>query len=161
MTLFSASNRGEAGSPAMQLSLHSDFALRVLMRLALESERLVTIEEIAAGYGISKAHLTKVVQALAQHGYVETVRGRNGGIRLARPARLLRIGRIVADAEKSMALVECFDPDTNTCPITQACRLQGVLREALDAFLSALDRYTIADLVDRRSASLGRLLRVE
>lgn len=145
----------------MQLSLHSDYALRVLMRLALDPQRLVTIEEIATGYGISKAHLTKVVQGLAQRGHVETVRGRKGGLRLARPAALLRIGRIVAEAERSMDLVECFDPDTDTCPVTPACRLQGVLREALGDFLSALDRYTVADLVDRRSAALARLLQVE
>lgn len=144
----------------MQLSLHSDYALRVLMRLALEPERLVTIEEIAAGYGISKAHLTKVVQGLAQRGYVETVRGRKGGLRLARPASRLRVGRIVAGAEKSLALVECFDPDTDECPVTPACRLQGVLQEALGDFLSALDRYTVADLVERRATSLGRLLGV-
>jgi len=144
----------------MQLSLHSDYALRVLMRLALEPERLVTIEEIATGYAISKAHLTKVVHGLAQRGYVETVRGRKGGLRLARPAALLRIGQIIADAEKSIALVECFDPKTDTCPVTPACRLQDVLREALDEFLSALDRYTVADLVDGRVAALGRLLQV-
>ena len=145
----------------MQLSLHSDYALRVLMRLALEPQRLLTIGEIAAGYGISKAHLTKVVQSLAQHGYVETVRGRHGGLRLARSASLLRVGRIVADEEKCMALVECFDPDTDTCPITPACRLQDALHEALESFVAALDRYTIADLVERRSAALMRLLRVD
>lgn len=144
----------------MQLTRHSDYALRVLMRLALEPERLVTIEQIATGYGISKAHLTKVVQDLAQRGYVETVRGRNGGLRLAQPPASLRVGRIVADAEKSLALVECFDRDTDTCPVTPACRLQGVLREGLRDFLSALDRYTVADLVDRRGAALGRLLGV-
>lgn len=145
----------------MQLSLHSDYALRVLMRLAIEPERLLTIEEIATDYGISKAHLTKVVHTLAQRGHVETVRGRNGGLRLGRPASQLRVGRIVVDVEKSMALVECFEPDTDTCPITPACRLQGVLHEALGDFLSALDRYTIADLVERRTPVLKRLLGVD
>ena len=160
MTLFAAGERRDRTPSGMQLSLHSDYALRVLMRLALEPERLVTIEEVAAGYGISKAHLTKVVHGLAQRGCVETVRGRKGGLRLAQPASRLRIGQIVADAERSMALVECFDPDTDTCPVTPACRLQGVLREALGEFLSALDRYTVADLIDRRAPALARLLRV-
>jgi Rrf2 family nitric oxide-sensitive transcriptional repressor len=145
----------------MQLSLHSDYALRALMRLALEPERLVTIGEIADGYGISKAHLTKVVRSLARHGYVETVRGRHGGLRLARTPTQIRVGRVIADAEKCMALVECFDPDTDTCPITPACRLQGALHEALASFVSTLDRYTIADLVDRRSTALRRLLRAD
>jgi Rrf2 family nitric oxide-sensitive transcriptional repressor len=145
----------------MQLSLHSDYALRVLMRLALEPERLVTISEIAAGYGISKAHLTKVVRSLSRCGYVETVRGRHGGLRLARAASELRVGRVVADSEKCMDLVECFDADTDTCPITPACRLRDALHEALEDFVSALDRYTVADLVERRSAALLRSLRVD
>jgi Rrf2 family nitric oxide-sensitive transcriptional repressor len=145
----------------MQLSLQSDYALRVLMRLALEPERLVTIGEIAAQYRISKAHLRKVVQRLAQRGYVETVRGRHGGLRLAQAPSQLRVGRVVCDAERCMALVECFDDATDTCPITPACRLQGALHEALDDFVSSLDRYTIADLVERRSTALLRLLRVD
>ena len=145
----------------MRLTRYTDYALRVLMRLAVEPERLLTIEEIATGYDISKAHLTKVVHRLAQRGYIETVRGRNGGLRLARSASLLRVGRIVVDVEKSMALVECFEPDTDTCPITPACRLQGALHEALGGFLSALDRYTIADLVERRTPALRRLLRMD
>jgi Rrf2 family nitric oxide-sensitive transcriptional repressor len=141
----------------VQLTRYSDYALRVLIYLAVHRGRLVTIEEIARGYGISRAHLMKVVHELGRCGYVETVRGRRGGLRLGRPPEDIGVGEVMRSTEGRMALVECFEPEQNECPIEPACRLRLVLHEALSAFLAVLDRYTLADLVARRRASLARL----
>lgn len=141
----------------MQLTRYSDYSFRVLIYLALDPGRLATIDEIASHYGISKAHLTKVVHELGLRGYVETVRGRGGGLRLARPAEAIGVGELVRDSEASLALVECFEP-RGACVIEPACGLRPVLQEALAAFLAVLDRYTLADLVARRRAPLLRLL---
>jgi Rrf2 family nitric oxide-sensitive transcriptional repressor len=142
----------------VQLTRHSDYSLRVLIYLALDPERLVTIEEVARSYEISKAHLMKVVHRLGLAGYVETVRGRKGGLRLAKPAGQIRVGDVVRSAEENLALVECFEPATSRCAIDPACGLRPVLHEALESFLATLDRYTLADLVARRRAPLVRLL---
>ena len=142
----------------MQLTRYSDYSLRVLMYLALDPERLVTIEEIAQSYGISKAHLMKVVHQLGLRGYVDTVRGRGGGLRLGRRPEEIRVGEVVRSTEENMALVECFEPASSQCAIEPACGLRSVLHEALAAFLGVLDRYTLADLVARRRKPLSRLL---
>jgi len=144
----------------MQLTRYTDYALRVLICLALDPERLVTIEEIARRYRISKAHLMKVVHQLGLRGYVETVRGRGGGLRLARRAEEIRVREVIGWAEESMALVECFEPGESRCLIAPACGLRRVLDEALAAFLEVLDQHTLADLVAPRKRSLSRLLRV-
>lgn len=141
----------------MQITRYSDYAVRVLVYLALIPERLVTIDEIAAAYGISKAHLTKVAHELGQRGYLEAVRGRSGGLRLGRPAAEITLGALLRETEPSLALVECFRPD-GACVIQPACGLRPVLDEALAAFLAVLDRYTVADLVTRRRTPLARLL---
>jgi Rrf2 family nitric oxide-sensitive transcriptional repressor len=141
----------------MQLTRYSDYSFRVLIYLALAPGRLVTIEEIARRYGISKAHLTKVVHQLGRGGYVETVRGRGGGLRLARPPEEIGVGELVRATEGGLALVECLGP-RGECPIVPACGLRPVLQEALAAFLAVLDGYTLADLVARRRAPLARLL---
>src|SRR5262245_14810720 len=145
------------GGRPVQLTRYSDYSLRVLIYLALDPERLVTIEDIARGYDISKAHLMKVVHQLGLRGYVETVRGRGGGLRLARPAEEIAVGDVLRSTEESMALVECFGP-TSGCAIEPACGLRPVLQEALAAFLAVLDGYTLADLVARRRKPLARLL---
>jgi Rrf2 family nitric oxide-sensitive transcriptional repressor len=142
----------------VQLTRYSDYSLRVLIYLALDPERLVTIEDIAGSYDISKAHLMKVVHHLGLRGYVETVRGRGGGLRLARRSEEIRVGDVVRSTEEDMRLVECFDPASSQCMIETACGLRVVLHEALAAFLAVLDRYTLADLVARRRAPLARLL---
>ena len=142
----------------MQLTRYSDYSLRVLIYLALDPERLVTIEDIAQSYDISKAHLMKVVHQLGLRGYVETVRGRGGGLRLARRPEEIGVGEVVRSTEEKMDIVECFDPAKSDCAIEPACRLRVVLHEALAAFLAALDRYTLADLVARRRIPLARLL---
>ena len=142
----------------MQLTRYSDYSLRVLMYLAVRPDSLATIEEISEAYGISRAHLMKVVHELGRAGLLETVRGRGGGIQLARAPEAISIGAVVRQTEDKLALVECFEPATSQCRIESACGLRGVLEEALDAFLGTLDRYTLADLVARRRKPLARLL---
>ncbi len=142
----------------MQLTRYSDYSVRVLIYLALDPERLVTIEEIAQRYDISKAHLMKVVHQLGLRGYVETLRGRGGGLRLARRPDEIRLGDVLRATEENLDLVECFDAARSRCAIEGACGLRSVLHEALAAFLAVLDDYTIADLVARRRMPLVRLL---
>lgn len=142
----------------MQLTRFSDYTLRVLIYLALHPDRLATIEELADAYGISRGHVMKVVHHLGRRGYVETLRGRGGGLKLARPPERIRVGEVVRGSEENLVLVECFEPATNGCRIAPACTLHPVLREALDAFLGVLDRYTLDDLVRRRRRPLARLL---
>jgi Rrf2 family nitric oxide-sensitive transcriptional repressor len=142
----------------VQLTRYSDYSLRVLIYLALDPERLVTIEDIARSYDISKAHLMKVVHQLGLRGYVETMRGRGGGLRLARSPEEIRIGEVVRSTEENMDLVECFDSASSRCAIEPTCGLRSVLHEALAAFLAVLDRYTLADIVARRRKPLARLL---
>jgi len=144
----------------MQLTRYSDYTLRVLIYLATDPERWVTIEDIARAYGISKAHLTKVVHQLGLRGYLETLRGRGGGLRLARRPEEIRVGDVLRSTEENMALVECFDPASSQCVIEPLCGLRPVLSEALTAFVRVLDRYTLADLVARRRKPLARLLDV-
>lgn len=143
----------------MRLTAYTDFSIRVLMYLALRPERYARIADIAAAYGISETHLMKVVHQLGLAGDVLTVRGRKGGIRLAKPANAINLGTVVRRTEADLALVPCFDAP-QTCPIAPACTLQCVLREALDAFLGVLDRYTLADLVTRRQ-DFAALLAIE
>lgn len=131
----------------MRLTLHTDYALRLLMLLAIEPDELHTIEECARRYGISRNHLTKITQTLAQAGFVESVRGRGGGLRLGRAVEAINLGAVVRATEDGFALVECFEPVHNRCVVTSACGLRGPLEEALRAFLGVLDRYSLADLV--------------
>ena len=131
----------------MHLTRFTDNALRCLTFLALEVDRAVTVAEIARRLVMSEDHLFKVVRHLAQKGYVETVRGRNGGVRLARKPDRIVVGAVVRDTEESFALVECFSPDENQCPIAPACVLAKTLDKALTAFLGELDAVTLADLV--------------
>lgn len=144
----------------MQLTRYSDYSLRVLIHLAVARRPLSTIEGIASAFGISRGHVMKVVRHLAALGLVETVRGRGGGLRLARDPDEVNVGAVVRHTEENLALVECFRPDGH-CPIEEACVLRPALHEALDAFLAVLDGYTLADLVARRRARLARLLELE
>lgn len=130
----------------MRLTRYTDYALRVLTHLAAYPDRLCSIAGIAAAYGISRNHLMKVVNDLARAGYVESVRGRGGGIRLARPASAIRLGEIVRHTEEGFDLVDCVG-----CIIAPACGITGMLGEALSAFMAVLDRYTLQDLMRRRS----------
>ena len=132
----------------MQLTTFSDYALRVLMFAHAAGDRLVTIEEIADAYDISRAHLMKVVNTLTRTGYLTGVRGRSGGVRLAMAAEDVVLGDVVRATEPDFALVECFSTG-NQCVITKCCKLQAVLDEALQSFLAVLDKHTLASIALR------------
>jgi len=140
----------------MHLTLHTDYALRVLLYLAHYPERRVHTREISDAFGISKNHLVRVVHALAARNFVVAVPGRNGGVALATAPDKIRLSDVVRACEPNMHLVECFDKESNTCPIVPVCGLKAPLRAALDSFLATLDGYTLADAVrkatDRRFA---------
>jgi Rrf2 family nitric oxide-sensitive transcriptional repressor len=130
----------------MRLTDFSDYALRLLMYAAAQGDRLVTIEETAKLYGISRAHLMKVANQLTRAGFMKAVRGRSGGLALAMQPERICLGDVLRATEPDFALVECFRSG-NLCLITPCCRLRGVLKEALAAFSATIDRYTLADLV--------------
>jgi Rrf2 family transcriptional regulator, nitric oxide-sensitive transcriptional repressor len=130
----------------MRLTTFSDYALRVLMYAAAAGERRVTIEETAGAYGISRAHLMKVVNVLTREGYLTGMRGRAGGFVLARSPEEINLGEVIRATEPDFALVECFATG-NQCILTRCCRLPDVLNEALRSFIETLDRYTLADLL--------------
>ncbi len=130
----------------MRLTTFSDYALRVLMYAASAGDRLITIEETAKTYDISRAHLMKVVNVLTRAGFIRGVRGRSGGFTLAKKAEDIILGEVVRATEPDFALTECFATDCQ-CVITRKCRLPGVLNEALNAFVATLDGYTLADVV--------------
>lgn len=132
----------------MQLTSFSDYALRVLMYAAAHEGRLVTIEEVARTYSVSRTHLTKVVNVLTRAGYLRAVRGRAGGLALGKAPASIRLGDVIRLTEPDLELVECFGA-ANKCIIASCCRLRPVLGEALAAFLATLDRYTLADLTLR------------
>jgi Rrf2 family nitric oxide-sensitive transcriptional repressor len=131
----------------MRLTSHTDYALRTLIYLGVSAERLTPVGEIAEAYGISKNHLLKVASHLAAGGYVTAVRGSGGGIRLAQAPAEINIGQVVRYTETDMNLVECFCPGANGCRIQSGCLLRSALRGALRAFLEALDRYSLGDLM--------------
>jgi Rrf2 family transcriptional regulator, nitric oxide-sensitive transcriptional repressor len=142
----------------MQLTLYTDYSLRVLIYLGIRRDRLSTISEIAQDYGgISRNHLVKVVHNLSINGYIRTVRGKGGGLSLAREPGEINIGDVVRHTEMNFDIVECFDRKTNRCTITPACILKGTLGEALSAFMGVLDRYTLADVI-RNEHELSKLL---
>ena len=135
----------------MRLTSFTNFALRTLMYSAMKGHELSRVKDIAKAFGISHAHLTKCVHQLGPWGYLENVRGRSGGFRLAKPASSITIGEIVRRTEDSLDLVECFNAATNTCPLMQMCRLSATFKRALGKFMQELDDMTIADIVANRS----------
>lgn len=139
----------------MRLTRYTDYAMRVLLYLGAQPDKVCSLSEIARAYGISQNHLMKVAHDLGKAGYIEGVRGRSGGVRLARPADQINVGEVVRRTEEGFELVEC-----GTCVIAPACGLTGVLDEALAAFMAVLDRYTLADLLKKRS-KLMRLFEVQ
>jgi len=143
----------------MHLTVFSDYTLRVLMYLALHRTRLATIPEMAAAYDISENHLMKVVHRLARAGIVESVRGKGGGVRLARAPEDIRLGAIVRASEGDAPIVECLSADPHACRIARPCRLKGILVSAFDALYDSLDRYTLADLVERPAGLRKALVR--
>jgi Rrf2 family nitric oxide-sensitive transcriptional repressor len=136
----------------MRLTRYTDYALRVLMHLAVRPDRLASIGEMARVHRISHNHLMKVVQDLRTAGYLDAVRGRTGGVRLAKPPSEIIVGEVVRHTEGGFELVDC-----SSCLILPACGLNGALHEALAAFMAVLDDYTLADLVRGRGEALQSL----
>lgn len=130
----------------MRLTQHSDYAMRLLMYVGRHPERLCTIAEVARAYGISEPHLMKVTHRLSQHGWLETIRGKNGGMRLAKPPTEIVLGAVVRDTETDLAVVECLG-DSNRCSLAGGCGLTGIVQGALQAFLNHLDQFTLADIL--------------
>lgn len=144
----------------MKLTDYTDYSLRVMLYLALRREGLATIQEISDAYGISKNHLMKVVQRLGELGWVDTIRGRNGGLRLAAQSLAVSVGEVVRQTENDFALVGCF-PDENgerrACVIEPHCRLKHALAAAREAFLAELDRHTIGEIAEPQAGLAGLL----
>lgn len=144
----------------MRLTLHTDFAIRTLMYLAIKQDRLVTISDISKQYDISKNHMMKVAQELVHHGFVVSERGRNGGLRLARLPEDINLRDVVEKMEPDLNLVSCLDPAHNGCKIIGACGVQRVMFEARNSFLAVLGNYTLADSIPNEN-KLRALIAVE
>lgn len=142
---------------SVQLTLYTDYSLRVLVYLGMRPDEMVTISEMARAYGISRNHLVKVVHYLGQTGYVQTIRGKSGGMRLGRPAEEIVIGEVVRKTEPHMNLLECFEEETNTCPIIEVCALKHALYRARKAFIDTLDCFTLADVLGNSKQLQGIL----
>jgi Rrf2 family nitric oxide-sensitive transcriptional repressor len=136
----------------MKLTSFTDYSLRVLIYLAVNEGRKSTIAEIATLFGVSENHLVKIVHFLSKQGWITTSRGKGGGMTLSRPAQDICIGQVVRDTEGTAMPAECFEPGGGHCIIRGSCGLQGVLGEAVDAFYAVLDRYTLADVMNKPHA---------
>ncbi len=139
----------------MQLTRHTDFSLRVLIYLSLQNkDTLITIEEISKHFNILKNHLTKVVHQLALKGYIKTVRGKNGGMTLAKPPKQINLGEIIQSMENKTDVIDCKGAN---CPLTNNCELKDIFNEAQNAFFSTLDKYSLAD-ISKTPENLQKLL---
>jgi Rrf2 family nitric oxide-sensitive transcriptional repressor len=141
----------------LKLTAYTNFAMRSLQLAALRAPELTRVDEVAKAHRLSRAHITKIVHELGRAGIIETVRGRGGGFRLARPADRITVGEVVRITEGPIELVECSNPATNTCPLLGLCRLSVTLREATNAFMAVLDRVTIVDIAANRGPLLVRI----
>lgn len=144
----------------MRLTSHTDFGLRTLMYLASRPGERATTTEVAEALQIPRNHLLKVVQRLSELGWIEAKRGPAGGIRFADQTDRVTVGEVVRGLEQSLAIVECFRPESNRCPIDEVCRLAPLLHRARDAFLAELDEVTIGELVPRRGRARRHLLTI-
>ena len=136
----------------MQLTLHTDYALRVLIFLTQKRKDLATISEVSDFYQISRNHLVKVVHHLAGAGFIQTTRGKHGGMKLARAPELISIGDVVRRMEPNFDIVECFNETAPNCVVSPACALKSVLFQAGNEFLQVLDRFTLADAIEQSEA---------
>ncbi len=142
----------------MRLTAYTNYALRTLMFCALHSGQLVRMEDVSNAYGISRAHLLKAARQLGQLGYLENIRGRTGGVRLARSPEDIVIGEVVRHTEGDLEIVECFNPETNTCPLIGVCKLSVLFRTGLKAFFAELDKVTLADMIADGPVLIERLM---
>lgn len=143
----------------MKLTAFTDYSLRVLMYLAADTTRRATISEIAGSFAVSENHLVKVVHFLGKRGWIETVRGKGGGIQLAMPPQQVNVGQVVRDTEGTAQPAECFSDDGGHCVIDSCCHLKAVLAEAVKAFYAVLDHHTLED-ISRNRQTLSRVLKI-
>jgi Rrf2 family iron-responsive transcriptional regulator len=141
----------------MRLTQQTSYSIRILLYCAANPDSNSRIKDIAATYSISELHLFKIMHVLVESGFVETIRGRNGGIRLARPANAISIGEVVRATESNFFLTDCFDTANRDCPLVDSCGVNRILAEALRAFFAVLDSYTIADVAKDRGQLRGLL----
>lgn len=141
----------------MKLTSYSNYALRSLQLAALRAPDLVRVEDVATTHKLSKPHIVKIVHELGKAGFLETVRGRYGGFRLARKADDIIIGDVVRLTEGPLDVVECFNPKTNSCPLIGICKLSNAMMKATDAFMAVLDDLTVADIASNRNQLLERI----
>lgn len=145
----------------MKLTSYSNYALRALQLAALRAPDLVRVDDVVKVHGLARPHIVKIVHELGQAGFVETRRGRGGGFRLARPAEEIVVGNVIRLTEGPLDVVECFNPEKNTCPLIGICKLSRALREATKAFMAVLDDLTLADIASNRSELLSRITPLE
>lgn len=141
----------------MKLTSYTNYAMRCLQLAALKAPELVRVDDVSLIHGVSRPHIVKVVHALGKAGYLETVRGRGGGFRLSRPAEEIIVGDIVRLTEGPLDVVECFNPEKNTCPLIGICKLSKKIQEATHAFMEVLDDVTVADIASNRIPLLSRI----
>ncbi len=142
----------------MRLTVYTDYAIRLLLYLGLKQDGLATIQDISKAYGISRNHLMKITHRLGRAGYIETVRGRGGGIRISKRALQATLGELVRQTEDDFTLVECFEEETSTCVIRENCYVRPIMAEALAAYLAVLDRYTLNEVVAAHRRGLHSLM---
>jgi Rrf2 family nitric oxide-sensitive transcriptional repressor len=142
----------------MRLTRQADYSLRVLLYLSTDPQKISTIGEIAQAYGVSAHHLAKVAQLLRRRGYVELLRGQQGGLRLQADPKTVTVGDVVRDTEPNFDLLECFDSETNTCPLDSHCLLKGVFKKAKRRFLETLDQHTLAEMAAQPETIIQALL---
>lgn len=145
----------------MKLTSYSNFALRSLQLAALKAPNLIRVDDVVRVHGLARPHIVKIVHELGQAGYLETQRGRGGGFRLAKPAEEIRVGDVVRLTEGPLDLVECFNPETNTCPLIGVCKLSRALQTATRAFMAILDDLTLADIASNQDELLARIAPLE
>ena len=145
----------------MKLTSYTNFAMRSLQLAALKSPDLIRVDDVVRVHGLARPHIVKIVHELGVAGYIETQRGRGGGFRLARPAEEIIVGDVVRLTEGPLDLVECFNPENNTCPLIGICKLSRALQEATRAFMAVLDDLTLADIASNRNDLLARIAPLE
>ena len=145
----------------MKLTSYTNFAMRSLQLAALKAPDLIRVDDVVRVHGLARPHIVKIVHELGQAGYIVTQRGRGGGFRLAKPAEEIIVGDVVRLTEGPLDLVECFNPENNTCPLIGICKLSRALQDATRAFMAVLDDLTLADIASNRSDLLARIAPLE
>jgi len=141
----------------LKLTSYTNYALRSLQLAALKTPHLIRVDDVAQLHGLARPHIVKIVYQLGRAGYLETKRGRGGGFTLAKPAQEITVGEVVRLTEGSLDVVECFNPEKNTCPLLGVCNLSNAIKKATAAFIEVLDNITIADIASNRTQLLERL----